>query len=55
LLQLTKKVEEKYGALSFIDIVLNHCSYDAEWILKEDHCYYNLENTPQLRSAFVFD
>jgi len=46
---------EKNGALSFVDILLNHTSYDSEWILDMPYAVYNPSNTPQLTAALELD
>ena len=38
-----------------IDIIWNHCSVDAQWILEEPNCYYSPQNTPMLGAAFKLD
>jgi hypothetical protein len=39
----------------FVDIVLNHTSTNSKWLLDDHDAAYNLENTPQLTSAFLVD
>ncbi len=46
---------KKQGVVFFIDIVLNHCSFDAEWIRDHPDAVYTPENTPALRPAFEVD
>lgn len=46
---------EKYGALSFIDILLNHTSCDSDWLVNCPGSYYNEKTTPHLNSAIIFD
>lgn len=48
-------IETNCNALSFIDILLNHTSFDSEWLLKSSDSYYNIENTPQLITALMLD
>lgn len=35
--------------------MLNHTSFDSEWLLQNSDSYYNTENTPQLTSALILD
>jgi len=46
---------EKYGCIFFGEVVLNHTSYDSEWLQECPDACYNLKNTPQLNSAYVLD
>ena len=46
---------KKQGAIFFIDIVLNHTSFDSEWIKSNPSSAYTIHNTPQLTSAFEVD
>lgn len=39
----------------FVDIVMNHCSTDSDWIVDSKESTYNLENTPQLTLAYEVD
>ena len=48
-------IKVKYNGLMFVDIVLNHCAKNADWILKEPSCYYSTSNTPSLEAAYVVD
>lgn len=50
-----KFLDVKLNAQSFIDILLNHTSYDSKWILKSADSYYNVQNTPKLKSALALD
>ena len=43
------------GVVFFIDIVLNHCSFDSEWIRDHPDAVYTPENTPILIPAFEVD
>ena len=38
-----------------IDIVLNHTSFDSEWIQSEPDSVYTVENTPMLYTAYLVD
>lgn len=46
---------KKKGVVFFIDIVLNHCSFDSEWIRDYPDAVYTPQNTPILRPAFEVD
>lgn len=48
-------LEKKYKCLFFSEIVLNHTSYDSEWLADCPNACYNLQNTPQLTSAYELD
>ena len=50
-----KSFESKYKCIFFTEIILNHTSYDSEWLLDNPDSFYNLENTPQLGSAYALD
>ena len=39
----------------FIDVVLNHCSADAEWIKDYPDAVYTLKNSPMLYTAYLVD
>lgn len=39
----------------FIDIILNHTSFDSEWIQSEPEAVFTVENTPMLYPAFLVD
>lgn len=43
------------NALSFVDILLNHTSFDSEWLLSLPEAVYNPENTPHLSVALELD
>ena len=49
------KGRDIYGIGSFVDIVLNHASDNSEWLGNHPECGYNLENSPWLNCAYVFD
>jgi glycogen debranching enzyme len=55
--EITRFAEEKLGCICFVDILLNHTSFDSPWLEEEAHnnSYYNIENTPHLNSALVLD
>lgn len=38
-----------------MDILLNHTSFDSEWLLESSDSYYCVENTPHLASAVALD
>ena len=38
-----------------MDILLNHTSFDSEWLLSSPDSYYNIDNTPHLAPALVLD
>ena len=50
-----KSFESKYKCIFFTEIILNHTSYDSQWLLDNPDSFYNLENTPQLGSAYALD
>lgn len=50
-----KSFEEKYHALFFVDIILNHTSFDSAWLLEHPDACYNIHNTPSLTSAYMLD
>lgn len=52
---IVKRLEKEQGALSFVDILLNHTSYDSEWLLDLPDAVYNQHNTPQLAAAIQLD
>lgn len=39
----------------FVDILLNHTSFDSEWIQKHPDATFTIENTPKLTSAYILD
>ena len=41
--------------LSIVDLVLNHASFDAEWVHENPEVTYNLQNTPHLQLAYLLD
>jgi len=49
------ELSEKYGCTFFGEVVLNHTSFDSEWINECPDACYNLKNTPQLTSGFKLD
>ncbi len=34
-------IETHYNAISFIDILLNHTSFDSPWLLSSEDSYYS--------------
>jgi len=49
------ELSNKYGCMFFGEVVLNHTSFDSEWLNDCPDACYNLQNTPQLNSAYVLD
>lgn len=45
----------KHNVFFIIDIIWNHCSFDAEWILEEPSSYTSVRNTPCLNAAFTLN
>jgi len=41
--------------LSFIDIVLNHTSFDSTWLPDHPDAAYNIDSCPHLYSAYLYD
>lgn len=39
----------------FIDIILNHTSFDSEWVRGAPDSVFTVENTPMLYTAFIVD
>lgn len=39
----------------FIDIILNHTSFDSEWVKAAPDSVFTVENTPMLYTAFLVD
>lgn len=46
---------QKNGIVFFIDIVLNHTSFDSPWIKRNIDAVYTVDNTPILASAYELD
>jgi glycogen debranching enzyme len=46
---------QKKGGMFFVDILLNHTSFDSEWIQKHPDATFTIENTPKLTSAYILD
>ena len=55
LIHLFHSLKLKYQLFFVIDIIWNHCSIDATWILDESNCYYSPTNHPALSAAFELD
>ncbi|KAL4459433.1 hypothetical protein ABPG74_018046 [Tetrahymena malaccensis] len=53
--KIVNTLETEMNALSFVDILLNHTSFDSEWLLQLPEAVYNPENTPQLAVALELD
>lgn len=53
--KIVSTLEQEMNALSFVDILLNHTSFDSEWLLSLPEAVYNPENTPQLAVALELD
>ena len=39
----------------FVDIVLNHTSFDSDWVKKSEDAVFTTHNTPMLYPAFLVD
>jgi glycogen debranching enzyme len=39
----------------FIDIILNHTSFDSEWVKDSPNAVFTVKNTPMLHTAFIVD
>lgn len=50
-----QNLKKKNNLFFMIDMIWNHCSVDAEWLIEETNCYYNIQNSPHLNAAFVID
>jgi len=48
-------METKLGAISFVDIVLNHTAIDSEWLNDCPGAVYNEKTVPILASAILLD
>jgi glycogen debranching enzyme len=46
---------EKYGISSVADVVLNHASKEAPWLMHHPECAFNLQNTPALCNAYALE
>lgn len=53
--KIVSTLETEMNALSFVDILLNHTSFDSEWLLPLPEAVYNPENTPHLAVALELD
>ena len=51
--EIVNKLEKTHNALSFVDILLNHTSYDSDWL--DENAVFNPKNTPQLACALELD
>jgi glycogen debranching enzyme len=55
LARMVDVLERQHGALSMVDIVLNHTSTDSWWLRRHPEAGYSLRNSPHLRAAFELD
>jgi len=46
---------QKENIIFFIDIVLNHTSFDSDWIKENSSSFFTTKNTPLLTSAYELD
>lgn len=46
---------KKEGMVFFIDIILNHTSFDSVWIQSQPDAVYTVDNTPMLYPSFLVD
>ena len=51
----TVKQLEAEGIGCIVDIVLNHCAFDSEFVEQHPEATYNLENSPYLAAAYCLD
>jgi glycogen debranching enzyme len=54
-MRLFRDFKLKHQLFFVVDIIWNHCSVDAEWILEEPGCYYSPTSHPPLVAAFELD
>lgn len=52
---IVQKLEKEYNSLSFIDILLNHTSFDSPWLCESKDSVYCIENSPHLKVALELD
>eukprot|EP01122_Echinamoeba_exundans_P017960 TRINITY_DN9897_c0_g1_i1.p1 TRINITY_DN9897_c0_g1~~TRINITY_DN9897_c0_g1_i1.p1 ORF type:complete len:1516 (-),score=261.84 TRINITY_DN9897_c0_g1_i1:25-4167(-) len=50
-----KRMEEEFGLLGFVDIVLNHTANNSPWLSEHPEATYNLRTAPYLNPAFLVD
>jgi len=43
------------GMVFFVDIILNHTSFDSDWVKDSPDAVFTYENTPMLYTAFLVD
>ncbi|EGR30904.1 hypothetical protein IMG5_121500 [Ichthyophthirius multifiliis] len=53
--EIVNTMEKEHNAICIVDILLNHTSFDSEWLLQVENGVYNVENTPSLQSALDLD
>lgn len=52
---LVQRLEKELNSLSFIDILLNHTSFDSPWLTESSNSVYSPENSPHLTVALLLD
>lgn len=50
-----KRMEDEFGLLGFVDIVLNHTANNSLWLPEHPEATYNLRTAPYLNPAFLVD
>jgi len=53
--RIVKHIESEFHAISFVDILFNHTSFDSEWLNDCPDALFNEKTVPQLRSAILLD
>ena len=53
--EIIGKVYKDLGAISFVDILLNHTAVNSPWLLEIPDSYYTVKNTPHLACALLLD
>ena len=49
-------LREEYSSVVFIiDVVLNHISYDSDFLLLSNDSFYNLQNTKELTASYELE
>lgn len=43
------------GIIFFVDIILNHASFDSEWVSDDPRTLFTCDNTPMLYTGFLVD